>query len=138
MFSTGHKVATILCVTHYQVSIPSKQLSAAFLRGRSTVSTAHVELLRNDSLEMTATERADVREAVALCNYTRVIVAHGTSTLVDTAHSRLLRKRYCAGNISEPCLSTWPTGLGSVHADENPYSHSGNVRSHLVASAIEL
>ena len=43
------------------------------------------ELLRKDSLEMTAADRAAIREAVAGCEAPRVIVTHGTDTMVETA-----------------------------------------------------
>ncbi|HUN27833.1 MAG TPA: asparaginase domain-containing protein [Steroidobacteraceae bacterium] len=43
------------------------------------------ELLRKDSLEMTASDRAAIRDAVADCEAANVIVTHGTDTMVETA-----------------------------------------------------
>ena len=44
-----------------------------------------MELLRKDSLEMTAGDRIAVRDAVAASGAERVIVTHGTDTMVETA-----------------------------------------------------
>jgi L-asparaginase len=46
-----------------------------------------VELLRKDSLEMTAADRATIRAAVAAAEQDRIIVTHGTDTMVETAHA---------------------------------------------------
>ena len=43
------------------------------------------ELLRKDSLEMTAADRQAVRVAVAGCPAARVLLTHGTDTMVETA-----------------------------------------------------
>jgi len=44
-----------------------------------------VELLRKDSLEMTAADRIAIRGAIAASDATRVVVTHGTDTMVETA-----------------------------------------------------
>jgi L-asparaginase len=46
-----------------------------------------VELLRKDSLEMSQDDRAIIREAIASSDATRIIVTHGTDTMVDTARA---------------------------------------------------
>ena len=46
-----------------------------------------VSLMRKDSLEMTDADRAAIRDAVAADPATRVIVTHGTDTMVDTARA---------------------------------------------------
>jgi L-asparaginase len=48
------------------------------------------ELLRKDSLEMTPADRLAIRDAVASWKGSRVIVTHGTDTMVETA--RVLRE----------------------------------------------
>jgi L-asparaginase len=45
------------------------------------------ELLRKDSLEMTATDRAAIRAALAAAPQRRLIVTHGTDTMVETARA---------------------------------------------------
>ena len=54
-------------------------------QGRVTAQIPIVELLRKDSLEMTAADRIAVRDAVAASDATRIIVTHGTDTMVETA-----------------------------------------------------
>ena len=44
-----------------------------------------VEVLRKDSLEMGPADRAAIRAAVERCEATRVVVTHGTDTMVQTA-----------------------------------------------------
>jgi L-asparaginase len=44
-----------------------------------------VELLRKDSLEMTAADRAAIRAAIEASEAARIVVTHGTDTMVDTA-----------------------------------------------------
>jgi L-asparaginase len=44
-----------------------------------------VPLMRKDSLEITAAEREAIRAAVAVREESRIIVTHGTDTMVDTA-----------------------------------------------------
>ncbi|MEO1594316.1 MAG: asparaginase domain-containing protein [Pseudomonadota bacterium] len=44
-----------------------------------------VSLMRKDSLEMTDDDRASIRTAVESDAATRIIVTHGTDTMVDTA-----------------------------------------------------
>ena len=48
---------------------------------------AITELLRKDSLEMTDLDRQVVREAVAACAAPRVLITHGTDTMVATARA---------------------------------------------------
>jgi L-asparaginase len=43
------------------------------------------ELLRKDSLEMTAADRQAIRTAVAACESTQILITHGTDTIVETA-----------------------------------------------------
>jgi L-asparaginase len=44
-----------------------------------------VEAMRKDSLDMTAEDRIAIRETIAARSHTRVVVTHGTDTMVETA-----------------------------------------------------
>ena len=46
-------------------------------------------LLRKDSLEMTAEDRAMIREACEAARETAILITHGTDTMSDTAESLL-------------------------------------------------
>ncbi|HTP40379.1 MAG TPA: asparaginase domain-containing protein [Steroidobacteraceae bacterium] len=48
-----------------------------------------VELLRKDSLDMTAADRAAIRAAIIASPARRVLVTHGTDTMVETARELL-------------------------------------------------
>src|SRR6478736_3010820 len=45
------------------------------------------ELLRKDSLEMTDADRQAIREAVMACPASRILITHGTDTMVATAEA---------------------------------------------------
>ena len=53
--------------------------------GRVSGDIPIIELLRKDSLEMTAADRTAIREAIASADATRIVVTHGTDTMVETA-----------------------------------------------------
>jgi L-asparaginase len=46
-----------------------------------------VELLRKDSLEMTDADRALIRSAIAASDFQRIVLTHGTDTMVATARA---------------------------------------------------
>lgn len=55
--------------------------------GRSRVETEVRTLLMMDSLDMTDADRAAIVEACAACAHERIIVTHGTDTMVDTGRA---------------------------------------------------
>jgi L-asparaginase len=50
-----------------------------------TSSYSVLELMRKDSLDMTAADRGAIRDAIAQCEASRVVVTHGTDTMVVSA-----------------------------------------------------
>jgi L-asparaginase len=67
----------------YQVGAP---MVLELLRHARLPSLPQVtELLRKDSLEMTAADRQAIRTAVSTCEATQVLITHGTDTIVETA-----------------------------------------------------
>ena len=67
----------------YEVGAPMVRQILANARVLADIDV--IEVLRKDSLEMTAEDRATIRDAVATCEATRVVVTHGTDTMVETA-----------------------------------------------------
>jgi L-asparaginase len=55
--------------------------------GRSRVETTIETLMMIDSLEMTDGDRARVVDACARCPETRIVITHGTDTMVETARA---------------------------------------------------
>jgi len=54
-------------------------------RARVTQPFRVVELMRKDSLELTAEDRALIRATIAAAPETRVVITHGTDTMTETA-----------------------------------------------------
>lgn len=54
-------------------------------RARVTQAFRVVELMRKDSLELTAEDRALIRATIAAAPETRVVITHGTDTMTETA-----------------------------------------------------
>jgi len=67
----------------YEVGAP--MVRQILEHGRVNGEIPIVELLRKDSLEMTAADRVAIRDAIAASSATRVVVTHGTDTMVETA-----------------------------------------------------
>jgi L-asparaginase len=66
----------------YEVGVP--MVPQLLQEGRVAGITV-VELLRKDSLQMTDADRELIRAAVANCAAERIILTHGTDTMVETA-----------------------------------------------------
>lgn len=67
----------------YEVGAP--MVRQILEHGRVSGDIPVIELLRKDSLEMTAADRTAIRKAIAASDATRVVVTHGTDTMVETA-----------------------------------------------------
>jgi L-asparaginase len=66
---------------HIGDSMVHRILEQAMVLGNITI----VELMRKDSLEMTDADRQTIRDAVVACAHDRIVITHGTDTLVETA-----------------------------------------------------
>jgi L-asparaginase len=69
----------------YQVGAP--MVEQILRHGRVTAAVSVVELLRKDSLDMDDADRALIRDAVIDSEAARIIVTHGTDTMVETAQA---------------------------------------------------
>ena len=68
-----------------QLSFDSTHLPEMLRLGRSRVETIIETLMMIDSLEMTDEDRARVARSCAQCAETRIVITHGTDTMVETA-----------------------------------------------------
>jgi L-asparaginase len=86
----------------YEVGAP--MVRNILIQGRAADGIEIRELLRKDSLEMTAADRLAIRDAVARWEGSRVIVTHGTDTMVETAHvlSELAQKTIVLTGALQP------------------------------------
>lgn len=67
----------------YEVGVPMVQRILA--DARVLVEVSVTELLRKDSLQMTEADREVIRQALADSGAARIIVTHGTDTMIETA-----------------------------------------------------
>jgi L-asparaginase len=67
----------------YEVGAP--MVRRILEQGRVDAQLQVVELLRKDSLDMTELDRLTIREAVGASPAARIVITHGTDTMVETA-----------------------------------------------------
>ena len=87
IFTTGGTIDKVYfdAKGHYHVGSP--MVRELLVHARLQEIPEVVELLRKDSLEMTDADRQLIRTAVAECDAPRVLVTHGTDTMVATARA---------------------------------------------------
>ena len=85
IFTTGGTIDKVYFDAKGGYEVGAPMVRQILEQGRVTAHIPITELLRKDSLEMTSADRIAVREAVAASDATRIIVTHGTDTMVETA-----------------------------------------------------
>jgi L-asparaginase len=85
IFTTGGTIDKVYFDAKGGYEVGAPMVRQILEQGRVNAHIPIVELLRKDSLEMTAADRSAVRDAVAASDATRIIVTHGTDTMVETA-----------------------------------------------------
>lgn len=85
VFTTGGTIDKIYFdrLSEFQVGEP--QIDALLREANVSFTWRITELMRKDSLEMDAADRARIRAAVAADSAERVLVTHGTDTMLTTA-----------------------------------------------------
>ncbi len=87
IFTTGGTIDKLYFDAKGGYEVGAPMVNEILARARVANEIPVVELLRKDSLEMTDADRATVREAISGCTAARVIVTHGTDTMVQTARA---------------------------------------------------
>lgn len=85
IFTTGGTIDKVYFDAKGGYEVGAPMVRQILEQARVTADVPIMELLRKDSLEMTPADRAAVRDAVARSEATRIIVTHGTDTMVETA-----------------------------------------------------
>jgi L-asparaginase len=87
IFTTGGTIDKIYfdAKSDYQVGEP--QIDQLLAEANVTCAYAVTPLLRKDSLELDAADRALIAERVAAAAESRVLITHGTDTMVATARA---------------------------------------------------
>jgi L-asparaginase len=70
-----------------RLSFDDTHLHEMLQLGRSRVETTVETLMMVDSLDMTDADRARIVESCARCPETRIVITHGTDTMVETARA---------------------------------------------------
>ena len=68
-----------------RLSFGTTHLPEMLRLGRSRVETTIETLMMIDSLDMTDADRARIAQSCAHCPETRIVITHGTDTMVETA-----------------------------------------------------
>jgi len=87
IFTTGGTIDKVYFDAKGNYQIGSPMVRELLAHARLPQIPEIVELLRKDSLEMTAADRDLIRAAIAACASERILVTHGTDTMVETART---------------------------------------------------
>jgi L-asparaginase len=85
IFTTGGTIDKVYFDAVSRFEVGETVVSKILREGGVTFDFEVVPLMRKDSLEITDAEREAIRAAVAVREESRIIVTHGTDTMVDTA-----------------------------------------------------
>jgi L-asparaginase len=85
IFTTGGTIDKVYFDAKGGYEVGAPMVRQILEQGRVTAQIPVVELLRKDSLQMTPADRAAIRDAIAASDAKRIIVTHGTDTMVETA-----------------------------------------------------
>lgn len=89
IFTTGGTIDKVYFDAKGGYEVGAPVVRQVLEHARAGTALPVTELLRKDSLEMTATDRERIRTAVAAAPERRIIVTHGTDTMVETAQALL-------------------------------------------------
>jgi L-asparaginase len=87
ILTTGDTTAKLYFDTNGGFQVGAPVVEQILRHGRVTAPVTVVELLRKDSVDMSDADRAIIRDAVIDSEATRIIVTHGTDTMVETAQT---------------------------------------------------
>lgn len=87
IFSTGGTIDKIYFDAKSEFQVGAPLIDDIFEDANVSFEYEVESLLRKDSLEMTDADRALIRERVQACAETRILVTHGTDTMVQTGRA---------------------------------------------------
>lgn len=85
IFTTGGTIDKIYFDAKSSFQIGEPQILELLKEANLTLEVKVTPLLRKDSLELSDTDRLAIRDAVAASSQTRIVITHGTDTMVQTA-----------------------------------------------------
>jgi L-asparaginase len=84
-FTTGGTIDKVYFDAKSEFEVGSPQVTELLVDANVTFEHEVESVLRKDSLDMTDTDRALVRDRIAADPATRIVVTHGTDTMIQTA-----------------------------------------------------
>lgn len=87
IFTTGGTIDKVYFDAKGNYHVGSPMVRELLVHARLPEMPTITELLRKDSLEMTEEDRQSVRAAAQACPAARILITHGTDTMVATARS---------------------------------------------------
>lgn len=87
ILTTGGTIDKIYFDANSEFKIGAPQIGELLHEANVSFSYSVRSLLRKDSLELTDADRALIREAVETETADRILITHGTDTMVDTARN---------------------------------------------------
>lgn len=90
IFTTGGTIDKIYFDDRSEFQVGEPQIGSVLKEANVTQGYEIVPLLRKDSLDLTDDDRKLIRQAVNSCPLKRIIVTHGTDTMITTA--KVLKK----------------------------------------------
>ncbi len=87
IFTTGGTIDKVYFDAKGNYHVGAPMVRELLVHARLPEMPVITELLRKDSLEMTEGDRRSVRAAVQACPAARILITHGTDTMVATARS---------------------------------------------------
>lgn len=85
IITTGGTIDKLYFDAKSQYQVGGPQIGDVLKEANLAVRYEILSLMRKDSLDLTDADREQIRRAVAECPETRLIVTHGTDTMIQTA-----------------------------------------------------
>lgn len=85
IFTTGGTIDKVYFDAQSQFQIGDSTINEIFVEAGVTFSRDIESVLRKDSLELTDQDREAIRSRIAACGDKRILITHGTDTMVKTA-----------------------------------------------------
>ncbi len=85
LLSCGGTIDKYQFVSDIDEQIGAPQILPILKQGNASIEFEHIELMRKDSINIKAEERSQIKKAVSKIDNNKIIITHGTDTLIDTA-----------------------------------------------------
>ncbi|MDF1553958.1 MAG: asparaginase domain-containing protein [Deferrisomatales bacterium] len=89
IFTTGGTIDKVYFDRKSEFQVGSPQIAEVLTEANVTLDFQVVPLMRKDSLELTAVDRAAIRAAVESSPARHIVITHGTDTMVETGRALL-------------------------------------------------